>query len=264
MNKKLLTITTAIAFASTLTFTSYAEAEEDVLKNWDYFTSLSDDAVLSEYKAYCEAVGKEFRETSVSDGIIKYDFIARTNMEINYGSIEYGCTFSFVNPNPTDLTESDMYSMSPEYYGFTEETHGNYMFYSFSSGFTDGEVYCYAPYAENFDAYDLLRTVLTIYNSDFYQDFGNDDVISFAYIDGGSDLKLGDANLDADVTITDAVKIMMHVTNPSQYPLYVYGAEVADVYQQGDGLSNLDSLAVQKYLAGIISALPESLFTDEA
>ncbi|MBQ8296388.1 MAG: Ig-like domain-containing protein [Ruminococcus sp.] len=68
----------------------------------------------------------------------------------------------------------------------------------------------------------------------------------------------GDADLSGDVNINDAVKIMSYVTDSSKYPMTEDEINSADVYQRGDGLSNMDALAVQKKLAQIIPKLPES------
>ena len=69
----------------------------------------------------------------------------------------------------------------------------------------------------------------------------------------------GDANLNGTLEIDDAVKIMSYVTNKDQYPLSEAALNNADVYQRGDGISNMDALAVQKRLAQLITQLPESV-----
>ena len=68
----------------------------------------------------------------------------------------------------------------------------------------------------------------------------------------------GDVNNNGEVDITDAAKIMSYVSNSEKYPLNDKQLDIADVNQRGDGISNMDSLAVQKYLAQIIKSLPES------
>lgn len=69
---------------------------------------------------------------------------------------------------------------------------------------------------------------------------------------------MGDADLDGNVTINDAVLIMSYVSNSGAIPLSSQALDNADVYYRGDGVSNMDALSVQKYLAQIISELPES------
>lgn len=68
----------------------------------------------------------------------------------------------------------------------------------------------------------------------------------------------GDSNLSGDVEISDAAKIMSFVSNAEKYPLTDQGYANSDVYQRGDGVNNMDALAVRKKLAQLISDLPES------
>lgn len=63
--------------------------------------------------------------------------------------------------------------------------------------------------------------------------------------------KAGDADCDGDVDITDAAKIMSNVSNTEKYPLSDQGYANSDIYQRGDGLSNMDALEIQKYLVQI-------------
>lgn len=63
----------------------------------------------------------------------------------------------------------------------------------------------------------------------------------------------GDADENGNVDITDAVKIMSFVTNFESYALSEIGQQLADVYNTGDGISNMDALEIQKYLANIIN-----------
>jgi len=72
------------------------------------------------------------------------------------------------------------------------------------------------------------------------------------------DIVYGDADLNGELEISDAAKIMSYVTNPDKYPFTEEQLNVSDVYQRGDGVSNMDALSVRKRLAQIISELPES------
>ncbi|MBQ8296148.1 MAG: leucine-rich repeat protein [Ruminococcus sp.] len=67
----------------------------------------------------------------------------------------------------------------------------------------------------------------------------------------------GNTDLNGEVSIVDAVKIMTHITTSGGT---LSSAEIinADVYQRGDGISNMDALAIQKKLAQLLSDLPES------
>lgn len=69
--------------------------------------------------------------------------------------------------------------------------------------------------------------------------------------------KLGDANCDDVVSMADAAAIYQALGNPDKYSLSAKGAANADCCNPGDGLTAADSLAVQKFAAKIISALPE-------
>ncbi len=68
----------------------------------------------------------------------------------------------------------------------------------------------------------------------------------------------GDADLDGDVTISDVTVVLAAVAAPSSAKIKEQGRLNADVYQNGDGLSSLDAVSIQKYLAFIITELPES------
>jgi hypothetical protein len=68
----------------------------------------------------------------------------------------------------------------------------------------------------------------------------------------------GDADLNGEVTINDAVNVMSAVANPEKYSLTAQGADNADVNSRGDGISNMDALAIQKYCAQVLQSLPES------
>lgn len=73
-----------------------------------------------------------------------------------------------------------------------------------------------------------------------------------------SDTAWGDANVDGSVDISDAVSILSYVSNVSKYPLTEQGLLNADVNLNGDGISDSDALAVQRYISNVISELPES------
>ena len=66
----------------------------------------------------------------------------------------------------------------------------------------------------------------------------------------------GDANLDKKVTVADAVAILQAIANKDKYSLKPQGAKNADVAGNGDGITAADALAIQKYDAKVIDALP--------
>lgn len=61
----------------------------------------------------------------------------------------------------------------------------------------------------------------------------------------------GDADCSDALNISDVTKVMSHVNNPILYPLDEKGKANADVYQKGDGISNMDALEIQKAIAQI-------------
>ena len=65
----------------------------------------------------------------------------------------------------------------------------------------------------------------------------------------------GDATLDGDVSLADALLILQHVANASKYPLSEKAADNADVYSRGDGITAMDALSIQKYDAKVIKRL---------
>ena len=70
---------------------------------------------------------------------------------------------------------------------------------------------------------------------------------------------LGDANLNGEVNLNDAVAILQYVANAKKYPLSDSQLDLADVYKRGDGVNGMDALSIQKYDAGLLTALPESV-----
>lgn len=66
----------------------------------------------------------------------------------------------------------------------------------------------------------------------------------------------GDADNDGEVTINDVVTLMCHIAAPNTNKISAKGADNADVYQRGDGLSVPDVTAIQMLLASIVSSLP--------
>lgn len=76
----------------------------------------------------------------------------------------------------------------------------------------------------------------------------------------------GDANVDGEVSVSDAVLILQNLSSPDQYGingtnsnhLTELGAKNADCANVGDGLTTLDALAIQKYTLHLISELPDN------
>ena len=77
-------------------------------------------------------------------------------------------------------------------------------------------------------------------------------------VDGpGTEAKLyGDANCDGTVDVSDAVIIMQSLSNPSKYKLTEEGKANGDCSNTGDGITNADALAIQRYKLQLVSKLP--------
>ncbi|MDE5853827.1 MAG: cellulase family glycosylhydrolase [Ruminococcus sp.] len=63
---------------------------------------------------------------------------------------------------------------------------------------------------------------------------------------------MGDANCDGKVTIADATAIIQHLGNTDEYELSEQGKDNADCCNRGDGVTGLDSNAIQAIEAGLI------------
>ena len=75
----------------------------------------------------------------------------------------------------------------------------------------------------------------------------------------------GDANCDEKVNLSDAVMIMQSLSNPSRYGrngsdknhITAQGELNGDVNLNGNGITNADALAIQKFMLKLITELPE-------
>ncbi len=242
--KKTISFIAATAMMGTLAIP--VSAAETQKKNQSYYNSLSDEEVYTEYKSYCEKIGNTISETEIKDGIIEYDFITISNAQINYNII-LPWKFELYMPLWTSESQSQEFEeKSAEYFGFDMIDHGlSFSYYGNNigtfSGFTSDE--------KN-DIYDCMRNVLTLYNSDFFAEYGKNASINFTLLDGPFIDKKGDTNLDNQVNLADAVMIMQHSANPSAFPITAIGAEFGDMVGDGDGITLLDALAIQKMLLG--------------
>jgi glycosyl hydrolase family 9 len=78
-------------------------------------------------------------------------------------------------------------------------------------------------------------------------------------------VKSGDANCDNIIDISDAVLIMQALANPDKYGVYGsdpthitdQGMKNGDCCNPGDGLTNQDALAIQKFRLKLVQTLPE-------
>lgn len=80
---------------------------------------------------------------------------------------------------------------------------------------------------------------------------------------GTDEIAYGDANCDGSVNLADAVMIMQYLSNPAKYGLDAPGGITeqglinADVKGNGDGVTNLDALTIQRFSLGIVEELPD-------
>lgn len=270
--KKILSILSAFAIMiSNLSFTAFAEEAAKTEKNWDYYASLSDEAVITEFESYKSSLGLNKQKTEFYEDYYG-SFIKAADSRLKYGDIEMGVHIYF--PKLIGEKFSKIKEKPSDYFGFPTEItfdDGRTIKYDFMD--SDGRFYyeetneclsfevavgIFRTYHlttanENPNGADILRTFLTVYNSQFYKDFGKNGSMQFIELEKSSDMKIGDADLDAKITINDAIKVMSYVTNSSKYPICKAGIEAADIYDTGDGLNNMDALEIQKYLANIIN-----------
>ena len=81
-----------------------------------------------------------------------------------------------------------------------------------------------------------------------------------------NDIVYGDANCDGTVDMSDVVLVMQALANPGKYGtestsgehLTADGADRADVFERGNGLTSNDALSIQRFLLGAVKQLPES------
>ncbi len=66
----------------------------------------------------------------------------------------------------------------------------------------------------------------------------------------------GDADCNGTMELNDAVLVMCYVIDEAANPITDEGMNNADIYQRGDGLSNMDALHIQKGLGKLIDIEP--------
>lgn len=66
----------------------------------------------------------------------------------------------------------------------------------------------------------------------------------------------GDVNLDGEVGLGDAVLVMQAIANPDKYQLTAFQRSNGDVYGNGDGLTNMDAITIQRYILELVDSLP--------
>lgn len=69
-------------------------------------------------------------------------------------------------------------------------------------------------------------------------------------------VRFGDANCDEEVTVADAAAILQYLGNSETNKLSDAGLVNADCFNPGDGVTPKDAIAIQKFRANLITALP--------
>lgn len=77
-------------------------------------------------------------------------------------------------------------------------------------------------------------------------------------------IKYGDSNCDGQIDLADAVLIMQELANPSRYGINgtdekhitELGLKNADCYMTGDGVTNNDAVAIQKFCLNLLEQFP--------
>ena len=162
-----------------------------------------------------------------------------------------GVMWSFTFILPDDATIGDVYPMDIVYRSsanahdlFTNvrnDTNGlNMQAYAFTKGIYSADNPTFTANANDIVKVPALANIDKTYDG---------------YIAVGSDnLRLGDANCDGKVTQDDATAIMQSIMNPDKYSLSEQGRDNADCCNRGDGVTNMDSLAIQMVASGSLSA----------
>lgn len=104
---------------------------------------------------------------------------------------------------------------------------------------------------------DVLEPVIMGFKGSTAEAYAEKYNRKFVEIATGSLPLYGDANCSGIVDLSDAVLIMQTLSNPSKYKLTDEGRKNADCSGSGDGVTNMDALAVQKYMLKLIPSLPE-------
>ncbi len=150
---------------------------------------------------------------------------------------------TFERENPKMHRNLDSWYSRDDYDTFYED-------FGYGLGVELGHLVYYFP--DN--SFDIYSCSLWYDDRDFYKISMKDYKPSFS--PPKPDLT-GDANCDGNVDMSDAVLIMQSLANPSKYKLTDQGSKNADCYNVGDGVTNADALAIQKYKLSLITELPE-------
>lgn len=247
--KKLITSLLAASLSvSLLSSTAVSAQSEPIVLNHDYYASLSNEEVYEAYKLFCSEIGSPIAETRYEGGVAYNDFLWTKTYQFNYG---------LIIPNGIEcLTYSDsdtineLRAKNPDYFGFPADFEWD-VDYSFSN--------MHLTLTDCTDFYDLMRLQMTLYNSEFCEDYLNGDgsKLLIMYEDGVfPELKYGDVNLNAEVEVADAVYILQNIADPSEFAISSLALDSADVTGGNNGIDTEDALAILRYCCGLNNELP--------
>ena len=167
----------------------------------------------------------------------------------NYGLDGVMWSFTFILPD--DATIGDVYPIDIVYKSNKSacdlfinrecNTNGyNMQAYAFTKGIYSADNPTFTANADDIVKVPALANIDKTYDG---------------YIAVGSDnLLLGDANCDGKVSLDDATAIIQSIGNADKYGLSEQGRDNADCCDRGDGVTGMDSRAIQMIVAGSISA----------
>lgn len=146
--------------------------------------------------------------------------------------LENGATFSSIRQS---YANDEMYQAAKAEYDAT--------------GSTDGYYYKLHRFWHHGDALMSYGSMALLYPdvkpiSDDDQPTSGDDKVTL----------WGDTNVDGQVTIADAVLIMQSLANADEYSITAQGQLNGDVVDNGGGITGVDALGIQAYIADLITA----------
>ena len=276
---KLTTCKAAWTYAGKGVSTVFSRADENddnIVKNYSYFKSLNNTQLYEEYKQYREKTERPLETYVTDEGIIKNDYVKVNAKYIKKGI--FGVNGFNIEPLESVMIEKNI-TAQPDYIT-NEEYPAKHEYLGFDSGYQGefdidlsdmGETVSIKPIealaadtngtedtkqAEEV-IYECMRCELTIYNSPFFDKYRSECglVMAGGVLPGKAkeyEEKIGDANVDGEVGLADALTILQYIANSQKYPMYEEGFEVADIVGDGDGVTPLDALEIQKWDAKIV------------
>lgn len=156
--------------------------------------------------------------------------------------LENGATFSSIRQS---YANDEMYQAAKAEYDAT--------------GSTDGYYYKLHRFWHHGDALMSYGSMALLYPD--VKPLSDDDQPTSG--DDGKVTLWGDTNVDGQVTIADAVLIMQSLANADEYSITAQGQLNGDVVDNGGGITGVDALGIQAYIADLITADQFPLTSDD-